>query len=71
VNDVGPDTAPSQSTQGHNYTDTPAETVTAVLAAGMDSDCHGSMQQGTVYMTPQLMRCGGVCCVILCGGRCD
>ena len=54
MNDVGPDTAPSQSTQGHNYTDTPAETVTAVLAAGMDSDCHGSMQQGTVYMTPQV-----------------
>lgn len=55
VNDVGPDTAPSQTTQGHNYTTTPAETVTAVLAAGMDTDCHGSMQQGTAYMTKTVM----------------
>ena len=40
---------------GHHYVENAFDTVKATLSAGMDTDCHGSMQQGRGLMTPELM----------------
>eukprot|EP01043_Picozoa_sp_COSAG02_P022809 COSAG02_NODE_1196_length_13929_cov_17.931039_10_plen_517_part_00 len=43
------------SAGGHHYVDNAPDTVKATLSAGMDTDCHGSMQKGRGLMTPTLM----------------
>ena len=54
VNDVWNGGA-DPSAGGHHYVDNAPDTVKATLSAGMDTDCHGSMQRGRGLMTPTLM----------------
>jgi beta-D-xylosidase 4 len=54
VNDVWNGGA-DPSAGGHHYVNNAPDTVKATFSAGMDTDCHGSMQRGRGLMTPTLM----------------